>query len=112
MATILNVFLLALAIFIVANFMPSIKIKTFWTAVIVAVVYSIINFFIGWLLIFLSLPFIFITFGLFKFVINAFLLWITDQLIDDFKIEGFTSTLIAALLITITDSALKWLIRF
>ncbi len=110
MVFILNLLLLSVAIFIVAKIMPSIYIKSFWTAIVVALVYSIINFLTGWFLILLTLPFIIITFGLFKFVINAFLLWITDKLIEDFKIDSFGSTLIAAFLITITDSILRWLI--
>jgi putative membrane protein len=110
MATILNLLLLSLAIFIVAKSMPSIHIKNFWTAIAVALVYGIINFLTGWILFFLTLPFIIITFGLFKFVINAFMLWITDKFIEDFKIDGFGSTLVAAFLITIIDSVLRWII--
>ena len=44
-----------------------------------------------------------------KFVINAFLLWITDKLIDDFEIDGFGATLIAAFLIALVDSLLRWI---
>ena len=33
---------------------------------------------------------------------------ITDQLIEDFNIEGFGTTLVAAVLITVIDSVLKW----
>jgi len=103
-----NILLLGVTIFIVAQVLPKIHVKNFGTAIGVAIVYSLINFFIGWLLIFLTLPLLFLTFGLFKFVINAFLLFITDQLIDGFKIEGFATTLIAAFLITVIDSVLKW----
>ncbi len=109
MHMILNFLLLSIAIFIVAKVMPTIHIKSFWTAIIVALVYSIINFLAGWLLVIISIPLIIITFGLFKFVINAFLLWITDKLIEDFEIESIGSTLVAAFLITIIDSVLKWI---
>ena len=44
--------------------------------------------------------------GVFLILINAFLLWITDQLLEDFEIEGIGTTFIAALLITITDTIL------
>ncbi len=81
--------------------------KSFGTAIIVAIVYSVINFFFGWLLVILSLPLLILTFGLFKFVLNAFLLWITDQLIADFKIDSLGATLIAAFLITIVDGLLR-----
>jgi len=66
-----NILLLSAAIFIVAQIMPTIRIKSFWTAIIVAIVYSLINFLIGWLLVLLTLPFIIITFGLFKLVLNT-----------------------------------------
>jgi len=110
MSMILNPLLLSVAIFIVAKIMPSIHIKNFWTAILVAIVYSVINFMAGWLLFLITLPFIIITFGLFKFLINAFLLWVTDKCIEDFEIDSFGSTLIAAFLITIIDSMLKWMI--
>jgi putative membrane protein len=110
MSIILNLLLLSLAIFIVAKIMPSIHIKNFWAAIAVALVYSVINLLTGWILVFLTLPVIIITFGLFKFVINAFLLWITDKLIEDFEIDSLGSTLIAAFLITIIDSMLTWII--
>jgi putative membrane protein len=105
-----NILLMSVVVFVVASFMPTIKIKNFGTALLVAVVYSLINFFVGWLLLFLAIPFIFITFGLFIFVVNAALLWMTDKLIEDFEIEGLCSTLIAAVLISIFNSALRWLL--
>ena len=101
--------LLSLAIFLVARLLSGIHLKGFGTAVIVALVYSLINYLIGWLLLLLTLPAVIITFGLFKFVINAFFLWVTDKLIDDFEIEGLGTTLIAAFLITFVDSILRWI---
>ncbi|KAA3614793.1 MAG: phage holin family protein [Calditrichaeota bacterium] len=109
MNTLWNVLLLSITIFAVAKFLPNIRIKNFITAIIVAVVYSIINFFIGWLLVLLSLPVMFLTLGLFTFVINAFLLWVTDQLIEDFEIKNFSTTLLAAFLITVISTLLKWI---
>lgn len=104
-----NILLLSVSVFLVAQLLPGIRLKNFGTAVIVALVYSLINLMIGWVLMLLALPFLIITFGLFKFVINAFLLWITDALIDDFEIDGVGTTLIAAFLITIVDSVLRWI---
>ncbi len=108
MAFLWNILLLSVAVFLVARLLPGIHVKHFGSAVCVAVVYSVINFLIGWLLAALAFPFIFITLGLFKLVINAFLLFITDQLLEDFKIDNFKTTLLAAVLITVIDSVLKW----
>lgn len=104
-----NLIILSVAVFIVASILPGIYIKNFLTAVIVAVVYSIINFLTGWLLMLLTLPFMLITFGLFKFVINAFLLYVTDKLIDDFEIKDALTTILAALLIALVDSGIRML---
>ena len=109
MHAIWSILLLSVAVFAVAQFLPQIRIKSFGTAIIVAIVYSLISFFFGWLFTLITLPFVILTFGLFKFVINAFILWLTDQFIDDFEIETIGMTLIAAFLITILDSLLHWL---
>lgn len=106
---ILNIIFLSVSVFIVANILPGIYIKNYWTAIAVAIVYSIISFFTGWILILLTLPFMIVTFGLFKFVINAFLLFITDKLIEDFRIKDGITTLMAALLISILDLLLRWM---
>jgi len=104
-----KILLLSLAVFLVARLLPGIRLKGFGTAVIVALVYGLINYLIGWLLLLITLPVVIITFGLFKFVINAVLLWITDKLMEDFEIEGFGTTLVAAFLITVIDSILRWI---
>ncbi|MGA1867732.1 MAG: phage holin family protein [bacterium] len=110
MIFLLHIIFLSAAIFIVAELLPTVHIKNYGTALIVAFVYSLINFFFGWLLVLLTLPAIILTFGLFKFIINALMLAATDKLIEDFEIEGFGSTVLAAFLITLVDSLLKWIV--
>ena len=99
-----NVFLLSIAVFVVANVLPGIRVKSFSTAILVAVVYSIVNT----ILAFFAFPFISITLGLFLLVINVLVLWITDKLIEDFEIENFATTIVAALLITLCNLLLRW----
>ncbi|MFP4163695.1 MAG: phage holin family protein [Chitinispirillaceae bacterium] len=107
MEIVFDLLFLSVAIFLVAKLLPAIHIKSFATAVVVAVVYSIINVVLGWLLRTLALPLTFLTFGLFKIVINAVLLWITDLIIQDFKIKGFGWTIVAALFIAVVDTFIK-----
>lgn len=107
---IVNILILSVAVFLVSSYLPGIRIKNYMTAVMAAIVYSIINFLVGWLLVVLSLPFIIITFGLFKLVINAFLLWLTDKFLEDFEIKNFLTTFVAAVLITTVDSLIKWVL--
>lgn len=101
--------ILSISIFAIAQILPGVKLKKPYTAILVAVVYSIVNFFLGWILSILAMPFIFLTLGLFTFVINAFLLWITDKIMDDFEIDNIKTTLIAAFGITVINAVLNWI---
>jgi|TARA_B110000240_G_scaffold38702_1_gene42969 putative membrane protein len=98
--------LLGAVIFCLAEFLPKLHVEGYGTALAVAVIYGLINVTLGSLLMILSLPFMIITIGLFKLIINTFLLWITDQLIDDFEIEDLGTTFVVAVLITISDTVL------
>ena len=103
---IINLIILSVSVFLVSSLLPGIYIKNYGTAIVVAVVYSIVNFFLGWLLILLSIPFIILTLGLFTFVVNAILLWLTDKIVNDFEINHLGTTLLASLLISFTNALL------
>ena len=96
-------------ILFLARTLPGIYAESYGTCLIVAVVYGLINVTLGTVLKLLGLPFIIITLGIFLVVINSFLLWLTDQLLDDFEIEDYGTTFVAALLITIADTILAWI---
>jgi putative membrane protein len=103
MGILVHMLLLGFAIFIIAQALPGIRLKGFGTAIIVAVVYSLIDVILGSILKFLSIPFIFLTLGLFLLLINTFLLWLTDQLLEDFEIDDLGTTFVAAILITVSN---------
>ncbi len=109
MSIVIGLLLKSLAVFMVAKMLPGIHIKNFGTAILVAVIYSVINFILGKILFFFAFPMILVTFGLFVFIIDAFLLWITDKMIEDFEINNFGTTILAAFLIMVSDRLLNWL---
>ncbi|HAK52089.1 MAG TPA: phage holin family protein [Gammaproteobacteria bacterium] len=106
---IVHFLLLGAVIFALAEILPGLHVEGYGTALVVAVVYGLINVTLGTVLMFFALPFMILTVGLFKLVINTFLLWITDQLIEDFEIEDLGTTFIAAILITLSDTMLAWM---
>ena len=77
-----------LSVFVVARILPGVRIEGLRTAILVSAVYGILKFLLYWILVFFSLPFILLTLDLFLVVINDFLLWVTDMLIEDFEIDG------------------------
>ena len=107
---IIDVLATAGLLLVLASALPGVRLKSYGTAVIVALVYGLLNFFlgtvIGWIL---FIP-MFLSLGLFGLVINALMLWLTDKLIDDFEIDSLKTTLIMAVLLTIGRVVLSWLL--
>ena len=58
-----------------------IDIENFGTALVVAVVLGLLNALLKPILTFLSFPLLFLTFGLFSVIINAFVFWLTAGLV-------------------------------
>ena len=83
-----------------AMVLPGVRVKSLGTALTVSLVYGALNYFLYWVLALVAFIPMLLTFGLFGLLINAFLLWWTDRLIDDFEIPSFGMTLVMALLLT------------
>ncbi len=107
MNMIIEILVLSVAVFLVAKLLPGVHLKSFGTGIVVAIVFSILDFLCFKLLVLLSLPIVGLTFGLFIFVINAFILWLTDKFISGFKIDSFLTTIIAAFLISLANLVMR-----
>jgi len=81
------------------------------TMVLVALVFGVINAFIAPVIKLLSLPFIILTLGLLLLVINALMLmltgWVAEQLDLGFRVDGFWSAVLGAIVITIATWILE-----
>ena len=106
-----TLFLSAISVFLVTELLPSVHVDNVGIALGVAAVYGILKVLLRWILVLLTLPFMVLTLGLFWFVINAFLLALTDRLIEGFRIDGFLSTIIASILISLFDTVLQFWAR-
>ena len=107
---IIDVLATAGLLLLLASALPGVRLKSYGTAVIVALVYGLLNFFLGNLIeLILFIP-MFLSLGLLGLVINTFMLWLTDKLIDDFEIDSLKTTLIMAVLLTIARVVLSWLL--
>ncbi len=97
---------LTVAIIITSYLSIGIKVDSLSTAFFAAAVLGILNVFLRPIALILTLPFNIISFGLFTFVINAFMLVITSKLINGFYVKGFFAAIIGSLFI----SFVSWLI--
>ena len=98
----------ALSVMAISKSLPGFRVNGFGTALIVAGVYGVLHAVLSKILkIILFLP-MWLTFGLFALVINAFLLYITDKLLDSFNINSWLTTFIGAALLTILNGIWAW----
>jgi putative membrane protein len=102
----LKILLTALAVIVLAKILPGVEVADYVSAIIVALIISLLNIFVRPLLIFFTLPATLVTFGLFLFVINAIIILLADKLIDDFAVSGFFTALLFSILLSIFRSAL------
>jgi putative membrane protein len=98
----------ALSIWIAAQIIPGIAISGYGDALIAAIVIAVVDATLGWFLRALTWPLIFLTFGLFKWVVNAFLLKVASLFVPGFAVRGFVSALLGSILITVLNEALRY----
>lgn len=92
--------------------LPGFRITRFGTALIVAAVYSLLHLVLFKILLILAFIPVLLTLGLFIFVINAAILWLTDKLIEGFEIDGILITLLAAVILTIANGVVRLALPF
>ena len=86
---------------------------------IAAILFGVLNGIVKPILKILSLPFVFITAGLFIFIINTFLVWFAKYTLNILQFEdvaivvegGFFTYLMAGFLIAIFNMVIHWLLK-
>ena len=107
MKTILRILLTAIAVVILASFLPGVDIQGYTSAIIVAVVLGLLRVTVKPLLVFFTLPATIVTLGLFLLVINAVIILLADYLIGaSFEVSGFWTALLFSVLLSIFQSIL------
>ncbi|MEH0155433.1 phage holin family protein [Limibacter armeniacum] len=100
-----------IAVFTGAYMMESVgsgvTIDNYWTAIVVAVVISLINLFIKPILFILTLPITIITLGLFLIILNSFTFYLAGKLVDGFEVPGIFTAIVFSLLYSIAMTILE-----
>ncbi|HSD52729.1 MAG TPA: phage holin family protein [Burkholderiales bacterium] len=98
MRLILRWIISALALLALPYVASGIELKSFYVALIAAVLLGLVNAVIRPVLILLTLPVTVLTLGLFILVINALLFWFVGSFIDGFHVSGFWAGFFGAIL--------------
>lgn len=97
----------ALALFALPYLFDSIRVDSFYTALVTALALGLVNTLIRPLVIVLTLPINILTLGLFTFVINGLLFWFVASFIKGFFVAGFWPAVGGALMYGLISWALS-----
>src|ERR687888_784826 len=78
-----------------------------WTLLIAAAVFTLVNAWVKPVVAVLSIPFIVVTLGLFYFLINVLMLYVTDWIVPDFEIRTFWWGVLAAIIVSFVNMLLS-----
>ncbi|HET9409150.1 MAG TPA: phage holin family protein [Candidatus Sulfotelmatobacter sp.] len=112
MRLLLNWVLSGLAVWIVAHVVRGFYVEGFVAALVAALVIGFINATIGLLLKILTFPLTLLTLGVFWLIINALMLELASAILSPgFQVRGFFSAFIGAILLSLVNMMLRWLVR-
>jgi putative membrane protein len=115
MSLLLSWLILSLAVWFTAVILPGFHLKSFGSAIVVAALFGILNFFLGWIFfavltiatLGIALLLAFVT----RWLINAIILKLVDALTDHLEIDSFAWALGGALLMSALGTLGEWLVR-
>jgi putative membrane protein len=93
-----------LGLVVVNYFMPSVHITDTMSAIMLALVLSMLNYFVKPVLKFLSVPMNIMTLGAFNFIINVLVLMLAFHITKGVSIDGFFPAMLASLLLSVLQS--------
>lgn len=102
----------AAALWAATRLVPGISFDGDWRLLLaVALVFGVLNVALRPILILLTLPLFILTLGLFTFVLNAVMLWLTGRVSDalrlGFHVDGFGAAFLGALVVTVVSFLLS-----
>ena len=106
----------AAAVWVATEIVPGVDHTGPWTSLLlVALVFGLLNAVVRPILKLLTCPLILLTLGLFTFVINALMLWLTSAVSESFglgfHVSGFGAAFLGALVVTVVSVLLSVIFR-
>lgn len=95
--------LIALTVFLIGQYLPGVHVASLYTALVVAVIFGVLNAVIRPILAILTLPITILTLGISTLLISGLLLWLTSTIVKGFSIDTFGTAFLAAIIIWIVS---------
>lgn len=111
MKLIIKLLLNAFAVIALSKLLTGVHVDSYTTAIVVAIVLSILNLFVKPILVILTLPITIFTLGLFILVVNAIIIILADYLINGFSVSSIWIAILFSILLSILQSLLHSLLK-
>jgi putative membrane protein len=116
MRLLLRILVNAAALWIATQIVPGVEHTGTWVSLLlVALVFGVLNAIVRPILKLLTCPLILLTLGLFTFVINALMLWLTSAVSErfglGFHVTGFVPAFLGALVVTVVSVLFSVIVR-
>ena len=102
---------LTLALLIVSYLYSGVRVASLPAAIIAAAVLGILNALVRPVLQFFALPITVLTLGLFYFVINGLMLYVTASLVEGFVVRGFGAAILGSIFVSVVSLILGLVLK-
>jgi putative membrane protein len=108
MMILVRILLNGLGLWAAAHLLPGVHYSgDLWYLLIAGLVLGLLNLLVKPLITLLSLPLVLVTFGLFYLVINGFLFWLADRLLDGLAVDSFVWAIAGGLFMAVWNLVLR-----
>lgn len=104
MNLILRIISTSILVMVISYLMKGVVVDEFSTALTVAIVLGLLNFFVKPILVLFTLPVTVFTLGFFLLVINAIIILLCDHFVDGFDVNGFWTALFFSIILSLSQS--------
>lgn len=89
---------------VLASFLNGFHVSDWTAAVLASVVLSFLNTLVKPIVSLFSFPITIVTLGLFSFVINGLMIWMTNVLVSGFYVNSFSQAILVSLILSLINS--------
>lgn len=89
---------------VLASFLNGFYVADWTAAVLAAVILSLLNAVVKPIVSLFSLPLTFLTFGLFYFVVNGWMIWLTSYFVSGLSVNSFGQAIVVSLILSVVNS--------
>jgi putative membrane protein len=112
MSFLMRTLVTAAALWVAVTYVPGISYQGHWAGLLlVALVFGLVNAIVRPILFMLTCPLVLLTLGLFVFVLNGVMLWLTAALSESlgiaFRVSGLIPAVLGALVVTVVSTVLS-----